>query len=103
AENEAAFEIADLAPVLDACRMEDGFVEADLGQYFSGEEALVPDVMDREERADGEEGGVKGEGTVQASGNQAGLPVVAMQDVRTKNRAADFDRGPCEDGEANVV
>ena len=59
--------------------------------------------MDGEQRLDADEGRVAGEYCPQIGGDQAGLPVVAMNHLRPEDAPGDLERGAAKQAEANVV
>ena len=59
--------------------------------------------MNGEQGAAAEKSGVGCESGAQVGGEDAGLPVVAVEDVGAKQDAGYVDGGAAEDGKANVV
>src|SRR6185312_13070168 len=77
--------------------------EADLAEAGSGEESLVAEVVDGEERLRAGEVRIAGEGFAEKHGQQTCLPVEAMKYIGGENATGNFQRGAREDGEADVV
>src|ERR1019366_9064500 len=77
--------------------------EGDFGESGLGEQALVSQVMNSEQGPAAEKGGVGRESGAQVGGQEAGLPVVAVKDIGSKQDAGNAEGGAAEYGKTNVV
>ena len=83
--------------------MEQSGWETDVGESVFRKQALVSEVVNREQRLDANERRVAGEDRMQIGGDQPGLPVVAMKHLWPEDAARHLERGSAEHRESNVV
>ncbi len=92
AKVDAALYEADLAEKFEPVDVEDAAVETDLRKHGGWKQSLIPEVMDSEQGFHPDEGRIVGKHGAQVHGDQAGLPVVTMQDARAEDAARDGQR-----------
>ena len=103
-EVDAGLEEADVVPELEAFPGEHVPRQVEGGQHFPAEDALIRQVVDREDGAGPRERGMPAEPLFQVRGHQARLPVVRVDDGRAHPRAGGALEGrPREQGKPQVV
>ena len=101
---DASLQQIDIAEILDAVHVKDaGVIESDGMQRRSGEAALIAKVVDRENSFDAVKRGVVAEVGLEIDGRQRGLPIVAVDDIGTKDPRGHGERGARQNGKTRGI
>ena len=103
AEDDAALHQVHVSVKLEPVWPEKPQVEPDILQRSGAEDALISEIVNREQQFDTEEGRIRTVCVTHKGSDQRGLPIVAMEDVRPENATNCFHRRTAKNGKSDVI